>query len=222
MFILFHIQCSIVNKYKGKDALRRIPHASDGWKLNPFPILNKQGHIIEMSMGIYQLRYGALRFSLTQVYFSSFLIQTDNQYFSILMFWQIRYVNSGQYSPSQYFSLQLSKTLRCHLCLKIFRQFSRSQHINKYSLKKRFIFHVAILLVPEIFHRPTLFSTTSTVTVSSTLSSVIFYATLPSQNIPRNRLLASCCVKISAKSSKTKLNRPFYRYGGHLEFYCFD
>ena len=67
MFILFHIQCSIVNKYKGKDVLRRIPHASDRWKLNPFPILNKQGHIIEMSMGIYQLRYGGLRFSLTQV-----------------------------------------------------------------------------------------------------------------------------------------------------------
>ena len=44
MFILFHIQCSIVNKYKGKDMLRRIPHASDGWKLNPFAILNKQGH----------------------------------------------------------------------------------------------------------------------------------------------------------------------------------
>ena len=79
MFILFHIQCSIVNKYKGKDVLRRIPHASDGWKLNPFPILNKQGHIIDMSMGIYQLRYrGALRFSLTQVSLLQFFSHTKN------------------------------------------------------------------------------------------------------------------------------------------------
>ena len=152
MFIfIFHIQCSIVNKYKGNDVLRRIPHASDGWKLNPFAILNKQGHIIDMSMGIYQLRYGALRFSLTQVSLLRFFSHTktsnyitDNQYFSMLMFWQIRYVNSQQYGPSQYFSLQLSKTLRYHSCLKIFWQFSRSQRINKSSLKKKFIFHVSI------------------------------------------------------------------------------
>ena len=50
-------------------------------------------------MGIYQLRYGALRFSLTQVSLTSVLFSyerasnyiTDNQYFSLLMFWQIRY-----------------------------------------------------------------------------------------------------------------------------------
>ena len=70
---------------------------------NPFPTLNKQGHIIDISVGIYQLRYGALRFSLTQVLVN--LLQffshtkkasnyiTDNQYFSLLMFWQIRYVH---------------------------------------------------------------------------------------------------------------------------------
>ena len=45
--------------------------------LNPFAVLNKQGHIIDISMGIYQLRY-AMRYvflSHKWAYFSSFLIQ---------------------------------------------------------------------------------------------------------------------------------------------------
>ena len=153
-------------------------------KFNPFAILNKQEHII--SIWIYQLRYGALRFSPTQVSLLQFFSHTkkvsnyitDNQYFNLLSIWQIHYVHWGQYSTPQYFSLQISKTLRYHSCLKIFWQFSRSQR-NKSSLKKNSIFHVAMLLLPVIFHRPTLFSTTSTVTVSSTLSSVIFMADLP-------------------------------------------
>ena len=135
-------------------------------------------------MEIYQLRYGALRFSHTSeptsVLFSYKRASnyiTDNQYFSLLMFWQIRYVHWRQCSPSQYFSLQISYTLRYHSCLKIFWQFSRSQR-NRSSIKTNSIFHVAILLLPVIFRRPTLFSTTSTVTVSSTLSSVIFIADL--------------------------------------------
>ena len=53
-------------------------------------------------MGIYQLRYGALRFSLTHaseptsvlfLYKRASNYITDNQYFSLLMFWQIRYVH---------------------------------------------------------------------------------------------------------------------------------
>ena len=74
----FIFSVPLLTKYKGKDVLRRIPHASDGWKLNPFAILNKQGHIIDMSMGIYQLPYGALRFSLTQVSLLQFFSHTKN------------------------------------------------------------------------------------------------------------------------------------------------
>ena len=38
---LFYFRCSTVNiyKYKGKYLLRRIPHASDGWKLKSFRYL---------------------------------------------------------------------------------------------------------------------------------------------------------------------------------------
>ena len=90
--------------------------------LNPFAILNKQEHIIDISIGIYQLRYGALRFSPTQVSLLQFFSHTkkvsnyitDNQYFNLLSLWQIRYVHRGQYSPPQCFSLQISKTLRYH------------------------------------------------------------------------------------------------------------
>lgn len=42
-------------------------------KFNPFAILNKQG---TLSMGIYQLRYRALRFSLTQVSLLQFFSHT--------------------------------------------------------------------------------------------------------------------------------------------------
>ena len=47
-------------------------------------------------MGIYQLCYGALRFSPAQVKLPQFSYKiasnyiTDNQYFSLLMVWQIR------------------------------------------------------------------------------------------------------------------------------------
>ena len=97
MFILFQ-QCSTVNiyKYKGKYVLKELLMLLMDRNFNPFAtcILNKQGH-----MGIYQLRYGALRFSLTHAsertsvlfsYKRASNYITDNRYFSLLMFWQIR------------------------------------------------------------------------------------------------------------------------------------
>ena len=71
---LFYFQCSTVNiyKYKGKYVLRRIPRASDGWKLLSLSWINK----VTSSMGIYQLRYDALRFSLTQVSLLQFFSHT--------------------------------------------------------------------------------------------------------------------------------------------------
>ena len=45
---LFYFPCSTgnTNKYKGKYLIRRIPHTSDGSKLQSFAILNKHTHII--------------------------------------------------------------------------------------------------------------------------------------------------------------------------------
>jgi len=74
---LVYFQCSTVNiyKYKGKYLLRRIPHATHG-SFNPFVISNKQAHIIN------QLRYVALRFSLTQ--------ETINTLVNVLQFFSHR------------------------------------------------------------------------------------------------------------------------------------
>ena len=57
--------------------------------------------MVTLSMGIYQLRYGALRFPLTKVSLLQFFSHTkkasnyitDNHYFSLLIFWLIRYVH---------------------------------------------------------------------------------------------------------------------------------
>ena len=64
---LFYFHCSFGNiyKYEGKYLFRRISHALNGSKLQFFRILNKQAHII--SGNLTELRYGELRFSLTQV-----------------------------------------------------------------------------------------------------------------------------------------------------------
>ena len=64
---------------------------------NSFALSNKQAHII--SGNLPELRYGELSFSLTQVSrFSSYtkellMYMTDNRYFCLLMFQQIRYVH---------------------------------------------------------------------------------------------------------------------------------
>ena len=64
----------------------------------PFAILNKQAHIDQWQYtSCVTVRYVFL--SHNRAYFSSSLIQksflTDNQYFSLLMFWQIRYVDGN-------------------------------------------------------------------------------------------------------------------------------
>ena len=41
--------------------------------------------------------------------------KTGNQYFSLLMFWKIRYVHWRQYSPSQYFSLQIKRCVTIYV-----------------------------------------------------------------------------------------------------------
>ena len=117
MFILFQ-QCSTINiyKYKGKYVLKEFLMLLMDRNFNPFSTcisVNKQGHIINgnIPVALRCVTFFSHTSEPTSVLFSYKRASnyiTDNQYFSLLMFWQIRYVHWRQYSPSQYFSLQIS------------------------------------------------------------------------------------------------------------------
>ena len=101
MFILFQ-QCSTVNiyKYKGKYVLKEFLMLLMDRNFNPFAtcILNKQGHIINgnIPVALRCVMFFSHTSEPTSVLFSYKRASnyiTDNQYFSLLMFWQIRYVH---------------------------------------------------------------------------------------------------------------------------------
>ena len=114
MFILFQ-QCSTINtyKYKGKYVLKEFLMLLMNRNFNPFATftsVNKQGHISNgnIPVALRCVTFFSHTSEPTSVLFSYKRASnyiTDNQYFSLLMFWQIRYVHWRRYSPSQFCSL---------------------------------------------------------------------------------------------------------------------